>query len=135
MARPLLLCSRQMTESAVLLIPLGVLSVCACVLTGVAIVTARRMRRTMERIDDTLPSCKLAMHQARQTLKETHQLLVQTQATANRVTAVVDAACEVASATMNELVGFKKRTAVLLSGFRGNGARGGPRRHAKRHHG
>ena len=117
------------------LVFLGVLSGCACVLTGVVVVTARRVRRTMERIDDALPSCELTMAQARQTLKETHHLLVRTRATAGRVASVVDAACDVAAATMDQLAGLKARTAALLSGHRGNGAGGGPRRHARRHHG
>lgn len=117
-----------MSELSWFLVLLGVLSICAMVFTAVFCVTARRLNRTLRRIDGLIPRCRRAVRQAQ-------QLLARANAAARHLETAVAVASGAVGEALEPLMGLSAGLRRLLGHFHGNGngARAEPRRHVRRH--
>ena len=109
----------MMTDTPLVVLLLGVISVCLMVMTITLVVTARDVRRTLRRVNEMLT--------------ETRQMLARTQRITGHVEEIVRKGREAAVAIIAPVLALKDRAKTFFeerfgSGL-GNGARSGPRRH------
>lgn len=106
---------------------LGVMSVCAVVMTVTVCLAVRDLRRTMRHVNTMLPDCDKAVQDTRHTLAHIRRLLVRGDHAAHEVERVIHRACDAASAIIERVVFLKERAEDVLAGRFGNGARSGSR--------
>ena len=111
-----------MSNPSLLVLFLGLMSLCAFVVATVLVVTARDVRRTLRRIQTILPDCQGAVHEAHQLLKRANQA-------SRHVESVVQAVSDTTTQAMEQFALLRKKAKHLfgLTHHNGNGARGGPR--------
>jgi len=100
------------TPLAIILL-LGLISACLLAMTITCVQTARKMCRTLDRIDAMLP----AVHRI---VRDAHDSMQQ-------VRSVVHEACAVTSEALGRARQFAGRVQSFMTGHVGNGARGEPR--------
>ena len=112
---------------------LGVISVCAVVMTAACLVMAGDLHRTLKRLDGILPSCDQALREVHRTLRESRKLLAKVSGAAHLVDSLVHGTYDVAAGVAREWTLLKRRAKHVLEhrfGL-GNGTRVGPRRHSQ----
>lgn len=109
-----------MTDASLMVLLLGVISVCLMVMTVTLVVTARDVRRTLRR-----------MHV---TLTEAHQVLARTRRITRHVDAVVQKGCAVALQVLDPVLALKDRAQAFLEAHVGNHAGNGARSEPRRRH-
>ena len=87
----------MVVESSFALFLLSVITVCAIVMTGTVVITARDARRTFRRINTLLPSCRHTLAQARKLLASVHH-------TASQAELVVSAVSAAAAHAMHQFI-------------------------------
>ena len=93
---------------------LGVLCVCAVIVTATMLLIAVDLRRTLR--------------QANRTLARLQRILVHATHASRRIDAVVEQACAAASGALHRLSGVRERVVNMLQRHAGNGSGLGPRR-------
>ncbi len=112
---------------------LGVISVCAIVMTAAFLVMAADLHRTLKRLDGMLPTCDQALREVNRTLRESRRLLTKASGTVHLMDSLVHGTYDVAAGVVREWAQLKRRTKHFLEhrfGL-GNGTRVGPRRHSQ----
>ena len=108
-----------MTDLSFIMLLLGFMILCLMVMTVTLVMTARDVRRTLQRANETLTDIR--------------QVLARTQRITRQVDAVVQKGCAVALQVIDPVLALTERAQTFLearfgSGV-GTGARSGPRRH------
>ena len=123
-----------MSASALALLLLGVIALCAVVATGLLLTLYAGTLRVLHQLQEMLPSCKKTLEEAQGALRESRQILNRANKAAEEVEGVVRKTCRAASEAVEQFLFYKKK-AVSLIGNRfgisrnGNGAGHGTRRH------
>ena len=120
-----------MSDSTVITFLLGLLVVCACVLTGTVVVTARQLRGTLRRLNTVLPAAEQALQEAHRSLRQVHRLLATANGAVERVDAVTHRAIDAATGAAEWVAQWKRRAQRLFSEHAGNGAGADPRSHRR----
>ena len=110
---------------------LGLLVVCACVLTGTVVVTARQLRGTLRRLNTVLPAAEQALQEAHRSLRQIHRLLATVNGAVERLDTITHHAVDAATGAAEWLVQWKRRAQHLFSEHKGNGAGAEPRSHRR----
>ena len=121
-----------MPEAALVTLLLGVISVCLVAITVTALVTAREFRMTLRRINTMLPRADRALQDAQRSLTLMRQCVTRADLAAQRVEAVVHAACDVASEAVTRFSRWKGQAQQFFTARFGNGAGSEPRPHHRR---
>ena len=121
-----------MPESTSAIILLCLVSLCLLAMTVTMVVTAREFRETLRRLNAILPGADDAVQEARQSLREMHQLLARVNTASRKVEAVVHDACEAVSGTIGQVARWRRTARTFLKEHLGNGAGADPRRHHRR---
>ncbi len=107
-------------------------SLCFLAMTVTMVLTAREFRETLRKFNAILPGADHALQEARQSLREMHQLLARVNTASRKVEAVVHDACEVVSGTIGQVARWRRTAQTFLKTHVGNGAGADPRRHHRR---
>ena len=118
-----------MSDAALLLWLLGLISACVLILTVTLVVTARQARRTLRHLDVVLPDAAQAAREARRVMQHSRRLLVAANQATGHVEAVIRRACDAVSAALDQFDLLKERTIHVLTRPFGNGTGAGPRPH------
>ena len=121
-----------MSETSLIVVLLGLISICMVVLTAVLSMTARDMRRTLRRVNTMLPRCDEAIRDLHHAMGQVHQVLKQATQITRHVETVVSKACTAALDVIDPVLTWKGRAETFFAERFGNGARSGPRRHDRR---
>ena len=116
-----------MSNASLILLLLGLMSLCALIVTTVLALTAHEVRRILRRVQTILPDCAGAVHEAHRAFGEAHQLLKRTNSATRRVETVLHTASETATQAMEQFALLRKKAQAFFGHHNGNGARGGPR--------
>ena len=110
-----------MSEWSLILLLLGVICASILAMTIALVVTARDLRRTLQRVQGMLPACDATVHEAR-------QLLTRTNNATRHIESVVHHVCAMATEAMAQVGSWKAGAQHLWGGRLGNGARSRSRR-------
>ena len=123
-----------MPETSLVTILLGVISVCLIAITVTALLTAREFRMTLRRINVMLPRADRALQDAQRALSLMRQCVTRADLAAQRVEAVVHAACDAASEAVTRFNQWRDHAQQFLTHRfgNGNGAGSAPRPHHRR---
>jgi hypothetical protein len=117
-----------MTSLSLVVLLLGVMSLCLIGMTATLVRLTCDVRRTLRRVDLVLP-------EARRSLQHVRRLLTRTSRATQHVEAVIHAACDTVSGALGRVGLWKDQVQAAVSryvGNAGNGAGAGPRRHHRR---
>ena len=121
-----------MSETSLIVVLLGLITICMVALTTVLSMTARDVRRTLRRINAMLPRCDEAIRDFHHAMGQAHQVLRQATQITKYVEAVVSKTCTAALEVIEPVLTWKGRAEAFFIERFGNGARSGPRRHDRK---
>lgn len=114
-----------------LLLLLGVISLCLVVLTAAFLVALKDLRRTLQQLQSGLPACTRAFQELHSTLGALRHLLNCTQRAGQHAEEIFHKTCDAAVDAIEPFVAFGERVRSILAQRFGNGARAKPRRVVK----
>jgi len=123
----------MLSDTTLVVLLLFVLSGCAIILTAVACLTARDIRRTLGRVNELLPTCDQVLRDLHHTAGQAHRVLVRSHRIVHSIEDVVRVTTHAALGVIEPILSWKTRMESLFSGHDGNGqrARSEPRRHRR----
>ena len=118
-----------MSDASWLTLFLGILSLCAVVLTVVGCLVAWHFHLTLRRLNELLP-------RSGRVIRQVQALLLRANAAARHLETAAGAIAQTVGETLEPLTGFSAGLRRFLQHFHGNGhsARAEPRQHVRRHH-
>ena len=115
-------------HSNLIVLFLGLISLCFVTLTFLFIITTKQVRKTLIKIQQLLPACEETVAQAQRTFAEAQQLLHRTNRATHHVEELVERTQQGASVIVDNLLLMKDRAQAFLKERFGNGVRHRPRR-------
>lgn len=112
-----------MTESHILLLLVGLVTLCTVAATAVFLRTAGDLRRLLSQLHRFLSHCDQTRLQAEHTLGVARRLLTRADQTAGQVQGVLEKGCEAAETALDQISFLKGKVASLWPGHAGNGGR------------
>ncbi len=119
-------------DSFLVVLLLGLNSLCAIVMTTFLWSTTQDLRRTLKRINTVLPHGNQVFLEARRTLGEARQLLARTNKATHQVEEVIHRTRDAVLEIFDQWAAFRGRAQAFLAERFGNGARSGSRRQYRR---
>lgn len=114
----------------ILVLLLAIMAACLLAITVTIILTAQELQQTLRRVNALLPSTDQALHEARDSLRQAHQLLTMTTKTVKRIESVVHQACNLVSNLLDQFGHLSEQVKGFWPFRNGNGAAGAePRSH------
>ena len=120
-----------MTETILVELCLGLISISLLVLTATVVMTAHDLRKTLQRINAVLPAGRHVLQELERTLHDSRQVVALTQRIIRHVEAAVLKGCEAAGELIEPVMALRAKAQAFFAKQFGmsNGARSGPRRH------